>query len=124
MTNASSKLEPINSDNDWADQGWSEDPSRIRVAGTLSTAISIRLDERQAKIVRRAARLKGKTLSGFIRHATITEADRVCSEADTAPVKILHANITRKASTFGELSTRLEAYTAPTVAEGRQLQPV
>jgi uncharacterized protein (DUF1778 family) len=76
---------PTKSDEQWAAQGWSEEPIAITAAPRLESVVSIRLDPDTAALVRRASRLCGKTRSEFVRRATINEASRVVRNHDSRP---------------------------------------
>lgn len=79
-------LRPSESLADWEAQGWSSEPIAIDVAPRLATTLSIRFDPNDARVLRRAARMKGVTKSEFVRWSTIKAATH-CIET-TPPVTL------------------------------------
>jgi hypothetical protein len=73
-------LAPAETLADWEAQGWSSEPEDISAAPRLETTISIRFDPDGARLLRRAARLKGVTKSEFVRQATLQAAQKTVDE--------------------------------------------
>lgn len=65
---------------DWEAQGWSSEPEVISAAPRLEATISIRFDPDGARLLRRAARLRGVTTSEFVRQATLQAAQKAVDE--------------------------------------------
>jgi hypothetical protein len=85
--------QPSQNQEQWNAQGWSDEPVPAIGAPKLGVTISIRLDPESARIVRRAARLRAKTLSEFVRGATLREATSVVREAETTAIQITSARV-------------------------------
>jgi hypothetical protein len=73
-------LAPAETLADWEAQGWSSEPEVISVAPRLEATVSIRFDPDGARLLRRAARLKGVTKSEFVRQATLQAAQKTVDE--------------------------------------------
>jgi uncharacterized protein (DUF1778 family) len=73
-------LAPAETLADWEAQGWSSEPVEISAAPRLEATISIRFDPEGARLLRRAARLKGMTKSEFVRQATLQAAQKTVDE--------------------------------------------
>ena len=73
-------LAPAETRADWEAQGWSSEPEAISAAPRLEATISIRFDPDGARLLRRAARLRGVTKSEFVRQATLQAARKTVDE--------------------------------------------
>lgn len=102
--------QPSQNEEQWNSEGWSNEPTPAVSAPKLGVTISIRLDPESARIVRRAARLKAKTLSEFVRGATVREATSVVDQAETASIQITSAKLLSTSS--GNRSTASNNTTA------------
>ncbi|MGH2558227.1 MAG: DUF1778 domain-containing protein [Thermomicrobiales bacterium] len=70
-------LTPVTSREDQHAKGWSDSAAPVTAARRLEATISIRLEPDDANVVRRAARLTGKTKSEFVRRSTVEAARNV-----------------------------------------------
>ena len=73
-------LTPAETMADWEAQGWSSEPEAISAAPRLEATVSIRFDPDGARLLRRAARLRGVTKSEFVRQATLQDAHKTVDE--------------------------------------------
>lgn len=78
-------LSPARSEAEWEAQGWSAESVPFSAAPKLETTVSIRFDPESALVLRRAARLSGRTKSEFVRQATLREAHGVIAQAEASP---------------------------------------
>jgi hypothetical protein len=82
---------PIDSDEEWKDQGWSETPAKVQIAEAPTTVISIRLEREQLLKVRSAARAKRQTMSAFVRESVLASAEQVAAD-QRRPVTVKHVS--------------------------------
>jgi hypothetical protein len=67
-------LAPARSQAEWEAQGWAAEADPIVAASQLEATFVIRFDAESAALLRRAARLTGRTRTEFIRAATLQAA--------------------------------------------------
>lgn len=77
--------QPIQSEREWEEAGWAEDPEPLTAVPRLGAMISIRLDPDAAHAVRQAAVAAGITQVEFVRRAALQAASQApAREAVTA----------------------------------------
>lgn len=73
-TKSEHRFKPIESDEEWEEQGWATEPEPLTAAPRLGMRISIRLDPDESDLVRRAAQLSGVNWVEFVRRAALAAA--------------------------------------------------
>ena len=71
------RFKPIESDEEWDEQGWATEPEPLTAAPRLGMRISIRLDPDESDLVKRAAKLSDVNWVEFVRRAALAVASEV-----------------------------------------------
>lgn len=109
-------LAPARSQAEWDAQGWSSESEPLTAAPRLETTISIRFDPDSALLLRRAARMSGRTKSDFVRRATLREAEAVIQRMQS-PITV--QSVTKPAGvTTGSSARTLRSESLPTATSG------
>jgi hypothetical protein len=118
---------PLQSEAEWQEQGWSDTSVPLTVAPRLGATISLRLEPDDARLVRRAARMTGKTLSDFVRGAALRAAATAVAQAEVPIVvrSVRVAGIRGAASTGANVALHDESLrsTSTSVGAGRPDAP-
>ncbi len=109
-------LAPARSQAEWDAQGWSSESEPLTAAPRLETTISIRFDPDSALLLRRAARMSGRTKSDFVRRATLREAEAVIQRMQS-PITV--QSVTKPTGvTTGSSARTLRSESLPTATSG------
>jgi uncharacterized protein (DUF1778 family) len=85
-------LAPAHDEAEWRGQGWAETSAPLTANPRLEAIVSVRFGPDDAALLRRAARLSGRTRSEFIRRATIAAAEKSIAEERPA-IRLLSVSV-------------------------------
>jgi len=102
----------------WEKEGWQPANQQPSTPNGLAVTVSVRFDPKSARLIRRAARLRGGNLSEYIRDTTVNQAYCDIEQYEKKPIDISVHRVTQSSgdspsltdsSTSESASVRIEA---------------
>ena len=117
-------LQPARSADDWRAQGWATHSEPLSAAPKLEATISIRFDPESALLLRRAARLTGKTKSEFVRRVTLAAAKQTVDHMERSSIVVRSSGRVAPAITTASIGSSTSSLTRTTGRQPAMAEPV